>query len=104
MATMSKVGKTATTVRKADGVLSVVYHSTEVVKANDDGTITLNTGGWRTVTTKARMNQAANQFGLGFQVSQEDFEWFVRVPKNGDWRDCVKIPFADYSITFSTSV
>ena len=38
----------------------------------------LNTGGWPTVTTKARMNQTANQYDLGFTVYQKDFNWFVQ--------------------------
>ena len=40
--------------------------------------IILRTGGWKTVTTKTRMNQAASEFNLGFMVSQEDYAWFVR--------------------------
>jgi hypothetical protein len=41
--------------------------------------IVLDSGGWRTVTTKLRMNQASYQFGLGFYVNehQRRFEWFV---------------------------
>lgn len=42
--------------------------------------VILNSGGWRTVTTKTRMNQAANQFGLGYGVYQRKGEWFVDTP------------------------
>lgn len=56
--------------------LCVQYHSTIVVKWNDEK-IVLNSGGWRTNTTKARMNQASNEFRLGYQVYQKDYEWFV---------------------------
>lgn len=56
--------------------LSVVYHSTEVVKVFPSKII-LNTGGWRTATTRTRMNQTSSQFGLGFQVFQKAGEWFV---------------------------
>ena len=91
MATMQRIGKTATTVaRDADGVLRVTYHATAVVTVAADGTVTLNSGGWRTATTKARMNQAANQLGLGFSVYQEKGDWYVR---NLDWDN--PIPFKD---------
>jgi hypothetical protein len=78
MAQTSKVGKTATTITygKAEGDITVKYHSTEVVKV-EGGVITLNSGGWRTNTTKNRMNQASNQFDLGFTVSQESFNWYI---------------------------
>lgn len=98
------LGKTATTVTRKDGVLRVVYHSTEVVRVDADGVITLDTGGWKTVTTKTRMNQAANQFGLGYLVHQENFDWFVRIPQgDGDnrWRNALIIPFNGREITFN---
>jgi len=76
MARQNSIGKTATTISAADGYTIVTYHQTQVVKVND-AKIILNSGGWRTNTTKTRMNQTANQFGLGFQVYQKDFEWFV---------------------------
>ncbi len=49
---------------------SVTYHRTKIV-AWDGSTITLNSGGWQTVTTKRKMCQAANQFGLRFCVYQK---------------------------------
>jgi len=80
MAQQNKIGKTATSVKQgADGSISVRYHATEVVRVDPDGVIHLDTGGWTTNTTKTRMNQTANQFGLGFHVYQENFEWFVRL-------------------------
>jgi len=57
------------------------YHSTDVVRFNADRII-LDSGGKQTITTKLRMNQAANQFGLGFQVFQVfqvRRKWFVSV-------------------------
>ena len=58
------------------GVTRVRYHSTNVVTF-DKYSIQLQSGGWHTATTKLRMNQASSQFGLGFCVSQRDFEWFI---------------------------
>lgn len=54
----------------------VSYHQTDVVKFNDEEII-LNSGGWRTNTTKLRMNQTSNQFDLGYNVFQKDFGWYV---------------------------
>ena len=71
------VGKHATTVSTGrDGKTRVTYHSTDVVVFDAD-TITLDTGGWFTVTTKLRMNQAAEQYGLGYKVYQMGGAWFV---------------------------
>ena len=77
MSQQQHVGSVHTTVRKHDGALSVVYHSTEIVRAYNDGRIVLDSGGWRTATTKTRMNQAANQYDLGFQVWQRNGSWYV---------------------------
>ena len=77
MSQQQTLGKTATTAaRDEKGNLLVTYHSTVVVKASHNG-ILLNTGGWKTATTKTRMNQASNQYDLGYRVFQKDYEWFV---------------------------
>jgi hypothetical protein len=73
-----KIGQHSTTVSGSlkDNNLSVVYHSTDVVKVTPTKII-LNTGGWYTVTTKNRMNQTSNQFNIGFYVYQKNCNWFV---------------------------
>ena len=82
-------GNTAVMVNGDD--LSVILHSTEVVK-RVSGVITLKTGGWFTPTTKTRMQQASRQYGLGYNVFQKAGEWFV------DWKG-VTLPFDGDSIT-----
>lgn len=79
MANQNRVGTVATSVSGTmpGQTLRVQYHQTVVVSRDAEGTITLDSGGWRTATTKTRMNQAANQFGLGFQVYAKRGEWFV---------------------------
>ena len=84
------IGRRSTTVHTQDGMTHVVYHSTEVVAFNENNII-LRTGGWTTSTTKARMNQASNQFNLGYLVFQKNFEWFVLY--RGDTR-----PFNDSGV------
>jgi len=54
----------------------VFFHDTPVVTFNEK-TIELNTGGWRTRSTKVRMNQASQEFGLGFRIFQQKKDWFV---------------------------
>jgi hypothetical protein len=76
MARYDRVGTHRTTVGAQNGTIVITYHTTPVV-AFDDKTITLNTGGWATVTTKLRMNQASNQFDLGYQVYAKNYYWFV---------------------------
>jgi hypothetical protein len=92
MGQTSKVSGVATSIRTHGKNTIVRYHNTDVVTFTDK-TITLDSGGWETVTTKLRMNQAANQFGLGYYVSQKNFEWFVTLPsgKTVDFKDNMKI-------------
>ncbi len=67
----------ATSVRtQVVNVTNIRYHNTDVVTF-DPYTITLRSGGWQTATTKMRMNQASNQYHLGYQVYQKDHEWYV---------------------------
>jgi len=40
-------------------------------------TITLNTKGYFTITTKRRMNQVSDIYGLGFHVTQRKWDWYV---------------------------
>lgn len=66
----------ATSVVCATGRITVVYHNTRVVDVTPEH-ITLDTGGWKTATTKLRMNQASAQFNLGYSVYQQKGQWFV---------------------------
>tara|TARA_R110002020_G_scaffold466118_1_gene688312 strand:+ start:295 stop:600 length:306 start_codon:yes stop_codon:yes gene_type:complete len=76
MANQHQIGQHKTSVFTEDNTTKVIYHNTAVVTFNNDE-ITLNTDGYKTATTKTRMNQASNQFNLGFRVFQKAFEWFV---------------------------
>lgn len=76
MTRLDQVGKTATTIYHDGEFTCVKYHATDVVKFNQEKII-LNSGGWHTNTTKTRINQAANQFGLDFRVYAKDFIWYI---------------------------
>jgi len=86
-------GVETTTIRNHDGALVGIYRGTEVASQLGN-VITLKTGGWKSRTTKLRMNQFANTYAASrFGVVQKDYSWFVIV---GD----KKIPFDSDSITF----
>ena len=70
------IGTHKTTISDDGGKKTVRYHNTNVVTF-DNNRVTLDTGGWTTYTTKKRMNQASQTFGIGFEVYQKDWEWFV---------------------------
>jgi hypothetical protein len=57
-----------------DGTVAIKLHNTYVVKINPNGTYTLNSGGWQTVTTKDRINQYSPRY-----VFQKNYEWFVKI-------------------------
>lgn len=93
MSQTKQVRGVATSIHHKDGATHVRYHDTDVVSFTRGEThplITLRSGGWQTATTKARMNQASNQFDLGFQVYQKDFAWFVNSSEFPD-----PLPFED---------
>jgi hypothetical protein len=76
MAQQHRLGRGNTTVSGEKGLTVITFHWTKIVQFTDK-TITLDSGGWRTATTKTRMNQASIQFGLGYQVFQANSAWFV---------------------------
>lgn len=86
-------GVETTTYRNRDGALVGIYRGTEVASQLGN-VITLKTGGWKSRTTKLRMNQFANSYvSSKFGVIQKDYSWFVVL---GDQ----KIPFDGDTITF----
>lgn len=77
MSRIDTVGSHKTNVFTQNNVTSVVYHNTAVVQFSPTK-IVLDSGGYKTKTTKLRMNQTSNQYGLGFEVYQQNYEWFVK--------------------------
>ena len=76
MAQTQTIGTHKTAIYNSGTYTVVKYHYTDIVEFNEHE-IVLNTGGWATVTTKLRMNQASNQFDLGYHVYQKNYDWFV---------------------------
>jgi hypothetical protein len=59
--------------------ITVRLHNTNIVIFHHDGRVTLHTGGYRTVTTKGRINQF-----IAGKVGQKKFDWFYYPPKFGN--------------------
>lgn len=100
MPQQQRIGKTHTTVVDNTDQLVVTYHATQVVRVNKrSGIVTLNSGGWKTATTKNRMNQTSNQFQLNFGVSQKSGVWYVDCKgKTVEFFDGMKFnPFSEVS-------
>lgn len=62
-------------VRTTDHSIGVSLHGTVVVAFEDTGKIALNSGGYRTATTKARINSALRE--THFRVAQKAGRWIV---------------------------
>jgi len=84
-----KVANNTWAERRPNGDIAIRLHDTDIVTYSPDGSITLNTGGWFTVTTKERMNRFTT-----FGVSSVKGEWQValrnplyRPHYDGDYRD-----------------
>jgi hypothetical protein len=60
--------------RRPDGTRVIRLHQTDIVEIAASGSITLNSGGWRTVTTKERMNRF---LPAGVQLWQECGIWYL---------------------------
>ncbi len=72
--TSRKIGNNTYAEILHDDTVAIKLHNTYVVKINPNGTYTLNSGGWQTVTTKDRINQYSP-----VRVYQRKFEWFVTI-------------------------
>ncbi len=64
--------KATTVVRLSKDEIALVYHETNVVTWNANGNVTFNSGGYRTKTTKDRMNE-----GSYFYIYQSRDRWFI---------------------------
>ena len=61
-------------VRRENGRIAVRLHNTDVVTFDPNGDVMLDTGGWKTVTTKSRMNQYLPR---PLRVYARNFVWYV---------------------------
>lgn len=88
MANVALAKKGNTKVESDGRMTKVELYSTTIVLFSNS-TITLNSGGHKTATTKRRMNETSDEFNLGIHVYAKRGEWFVMSP------DLEPIPFED---------
>ena len=72
-----------------DDNVYIRFHKTDILKFDGDGNVTLNSGGYHTITTKARLNE----FQRVVHIYQKDYTWYVRL-RNGkvvEFYDGIKI-------------
>ena len=81
-----KIGHNTTLERFPDGTLGVRFHATVVVRFHADGTMTLDARGYRTSTTKERMNRYLPE---GWRIYQKAGTWRISGPHGGseNYRD-----------------
>lgn len=85
----SRVVKKRTTYEKSgESVIFTLYHTPIVTVTLNS--IILNTGGYRTVTTKRRMNEISKEAGLGFSVYAIRGSWYVHYPYMGEDMELVR--------------
>jgi len=68
-----KVGNNTYAYIQYDGSVAIELHGTKVVVIYPNGLYKLNSGGYRTSTTKDRINKYSP-----VSVYQKNFEWFLR--------------------------
>lgn len=61
--------------RDASDDIAIRQHQTDIIRYRQDGTIALDSGGWRTVTTKERLNSLSPA-----RIDQENGIWYVAGP------------------------
>lgn len=70
--------KTATVYHDDNEVSYLIYHSTKVCHLDKKtNTLTLNTGGWKTKTTKDRMNDFMAIHNIYIHIIQKDNIWYI---------------------------
>ena len=92
-----KIGTNTFAVLYTEGSSAIRLHKTDIVTFID-GVIILDTNGWETVTTKARMN---NYIPSGGYVYQRNNCWYVTTDNEGDilYYDGIKLDYDGNHIT-----
>jgi hypothetical protein len=83
-----KLANNTYVVELTDNQVGVKLHNTVIVTFWSDGPIGLNSGGYHTVTTKARMNAVLE--GTGYSIAQKRGDWWVHDVHTGR-----NIPYVD---------
>lgn len=60
------------------GDVAVRFHATRILTFHPDGSFTVNTGGYQTVTTKQRLNAL---MPAGYHIHQKAYRWYISTPE-----------------------
>ena len=82
-----KVGNNTYAIRNDNGSIGIRLHNTQVIVFQTNGDVVLNSGGWHTVTTKARMNEFLPK---PWRVAQRNYAWYL-----GNWQTGEIIGYSD---------
>ena len=83
-----KIVKRNTFKFQRDGETVIRLHGTDIVTKHADGSVTLNSAGWKTVTTKDRMN---DHMPGDARLQQESGAWFI----SHGWQRDGRVPYFD---------
>ena len=70
--TSKKIGNNTFEVNYNNGDRVIRLHNTNIITFKNDGSIILNSGGWKTLTTKDRINNFS-----GLTICQKAYNWYV---------------------------
>lgn len=91
-------GNTEVFIDSQTGEVRVRFHTTDIFTMTA-GKIRLSSGGWRTSTTKNRLNTCLNAICSPWRIGPTKFEWYVRRIVTADDRysddKWITIPFED---------
>jgi hypothetical protein len=90
-----------TTIRNVNQFTIIRYHKTDIVKFERCGDIVLDFGGYDTVTTRRKMNQASKQFGLGYSVFRHKGQTYVN--SDGDLDVSQSVQYCGYPIVIGAN-
>lgn len=84
-----KIGNHTYVQRRDDNAIAIRLHDTDILTFHVGGTVILDSGGWLTVTTKARMNDHLPE---GFRITSEGGRWALVSDGQAWWyRDGLRI-------------
>lgn len=79
IASSKKISKNTRVTIYNNGDKTITLHGTDIIKRIGDKVV-LSSGGWRTVTTKRRLNQWLND--LGIFIYQKEYAWYIEYNGN----------------------
>lgn len=59
--------------KRRENYIAILLHSTDIIKYYPDGTVIVHTGGWRTITTKDRINKYSP-----LEIYQANKIWYIK--------------------------